>query len=97
MHHAHRAHCTMEVSRVLRHAAEHSPRTSKQSDAVTCSAHMHQGSWMQPNTHALVHCVHRAHRTGGTLYGIGWCKTTDTVEHKNKIDAAQEWAWALYV
>ena len=34
---------------------------------MTCSAHAHQGSWMRPNAHALVHHVHRAHRVGGTL------------------------------
>ena len=34
---------------------------------MTCGAHAHQGSQMQPNAHALVHSVHRAHRAGGTL------------------------------
>ena len=28
---------------------------------MTCSTHVHQGSWMQPNAHPLVHCVHRTH------------------------------------
>ena len=31
---------------------------------MTCSAHVHQS-----NAHALVHCVHRVHRVGGTLRG----------------------------
>ena len=31
---------------------------------MTCSAHVHQGSWMRPNARPLVHHVHRA---GGTL------------------------------
>ena len=34
----------------------------KRSDVVTCSAHVHQGSCMQPNVHSLVHCVHCTHR-----------------------------------
>ena len=34
---------------------------------MTCGAHAHQGSQMQPNAHALVHSVHGAHRAGGTL------------------------------
>jgi hypothetical protein len=46
---------------------------SKQSDVVTCSAHVHQGSWMQPKAHALVHCVHCAHRAGGTQWSQGSC------------------------
>ena len=37
---------------------------------VTCGAHAHQGSRLQPNIHALVHSVHRAHRAGGTLYHL---------------------------
>jgi hypothetical protein len=35
---------------------------------VTCGAHAHQGSRMQPNAHALVHSVHHA---GGTLSTLG--------------------------
>ena len=37
--------CTriIEVSWVLRHAAEHSPKTSKQSNVVTCGAHAASG------------------------------------------------------
>ena len=66
-HRAHRANCIIAVSWVLHHAAEHSLKTSKWSNVVTCSAHAHQGSQMQPNSHTLVHSVHRAHRAGGTL------------------------------
>jgi len=58
-HLTYRAHCTVEVSCFLRHAAEHSPKTSTWSGVVTCVAHGHQGSRMRPTTHALVHSVHR--------------------------------------
>ena len=44
-HRAHRAHFIIEVSWVLRHAAEHSPKTATRSNVVTCGAHAHQGSW----------------------------------------------------
>ena len=65
-----RANCIIKVSWGLRHAAEHSPKTSTWSKMVTCGAHAHQGSRLQPNTHALVHSVHRAHRVGGTLTAV---------------------------
>ena len=40
-----RAPCTLhlEVPRVVRHAAEHSPKTSKRSNVVTCGAHAASG------------------------------------------------------
>ena len=64
---AHHAHCIIAVSRVLHHAAEDSPKTSNGA-TWWLAAHMrHQGSRMQPNAHALVHPVRRAHRAGGTL------------------------------
>ena len=69
-HLTYRAHCTVEVSCFLRHATEHSPKTSTWSGVVTCGAHAHQGSRMRPNTYALVHSVHRA---AGTLNGLGLC------------------------
>ena len=61
---ARRARCVIEISGVLRHTAEHSPTTSKRSNAVTCGAHARQGSWMQPTAHAL---GRSARHTGGPL------------------------------
>ena len=61
--------------------AEWSTRTSKRSDLVTCGAHVHQGSYMQPNTHAPVLCVRPPESPALKSQGLGLYITSTTVNN----------------